>query len=180
MLNSHAIVEKLRLGKVGVLATDTLYGLVARAEDRSAVERLYVVKQRRPEKPLIILMASFKDVERFGITLTSELAHQLKSYWPGRVSVVVACNRPEWTYLHRGTNTLAFRVPAKTSLRRMLRRTGPLVAPSANPEGMPPARTITQAEKYFGNQVDFYRRGLTVEQPSRLIKIEGEKVIILR
>ena len=163
-----------------MLATDTLYGIVARAENRQAVERLYSIKGRRPDKPLIILIASIKDVERFGVEVNSELEKKLKDYWPGPVSIILSCNNDKFEYLHRGTNSLAFRVPAKHSLRRMLHKTGPIVAPSANPEGLEPARTIAQARAYFGDKIDFYRRGRTVQQPSRLIKIDGDTITVLR
>lgn len=170
----------LRDGGVGVLATDTLYGLVAHAENRQAVERLYELKGRRPDKPLIILIASIKDVERFGVKVNTELTQQLKGYWPGPVSIILPCNNDKFEYLHRGTNSLAFRVPGKTSLRKMLRKTGPIVAPSANPEGLEPARTIAQARTYFGDKIDFYRQGRTVQEPSRLIKIDGNDITVLR
>ncbi|MEK7089665.1 MAG: Sua5/YciO/YrdC/YwlC family protein [Patescibacteria group bacterium] len=47
-------------------------------------------------------------------------------------------------------------MPKGVALRSLLKQTGPLVAPSANPEGEMPARTIREAKKYFGNRVDFY------------------------
>jgi L-threonylcarbamoyladenylate synthase len=167
-------------GGVGVLATDTLYGLVARAEDSTAVESLYTIKGRRPDKPLIILISQLSELKRFGVEVDGELEKKLKGYWPGPVSIILACDRSEWAYLHRGTKTLAFRVPAKPSLRRLLQNTGPLVAPSANPEGFEPARTTTQAKAYFGDKADFYRRGRTRNEPSRVIKIEGETITVLR
>ncbi|NUQ57634.1 MAG: Sua5/YciO/YrdC/YwlC family protein, partial [Candidatus Paceibacter sp.] len=75
----------------------------------------------------------------------------------------------------------AFRLPNDEYLRDLISQTGPLVAPSANLEGMPPATTIDAAEKYFGDKVDFYLDGGKAESsPSKLIKIEGDKIIELR
>ena len=71
-------------------------------------------------------------------------------------------------------------MPAKPSLRRLVRQTGPLVAPSANPQGLDPAQTVAQARAYFGDTVDFYRRGQTSNQASRLIRITGATVEVLR
>ena len=60
-------------------------------------------------------------------------------------------------------------------------KTGPLVAPSANPEKLPHARTIRQAEKYFGSSVDFYiDMGKLSGLASTLIEIKNEKVMIKR
>ena len=180
MRESANLPHILLRGGIALLATDTLYGLVARAEDRAAVERLYAVKRRRPDKPFIILIASIAEVQRFGVAVDTQLKTQLQGYWPGRVSVILPCPHPEWAYLHRGTQTLAFRIPAKATLRRLLRQTGPLVAPSANPEGLTPARTLAEAQAYFGDEVDYYRRGRTRNQASTIVAIQGRDVRVLR
>jgi len=83
--------------------------------------------------------------------------------------------------LHRGTGTLAFRMPKLKWLRELLEKTGPLVAPSANFEGEQPAKTIREAEKYFGKNIDFYVDvGRRDSKPSTLLRIEKEKTVILR
>ena len=80
-------------------------------------------------------------------------------------------------YLHRGTAALAFRVPKSAWLRKLLQKTGPLIAPSANFEGEPPALSFRAAKKYFGKSVDFYvDAGRLISKPSTLIKIEKGKV----
>lgn len=159
-----------------MLATDTLYGLVARALDKKAVTRIYKLKQRQPQKPFIILIANTGDLAQFGI----EPLAGLEKYWPGPTSIILPCTDTGLAYLHRGTKSLAFRLPAKPSLRRLIKATGPLVAPSANPEGLPPARTITEAKAYFADSVDFYQPGRTTAKPSKLIRINNSKIEILR
>ncbi|HSH31854.1 MAG TPA: L-threonylcarbamoyladenylate synthase [Candidatus Saccharimonadales bacterium] len=174
------VASILNSGGVGVLATDTLYGLVGRALDRAAVERIYRLKVRQPDKPCIILISDLASLSLFSISLDSDAQKRLQQYWPGPVSIVLPCVRADLSYLHRGTKTLACRVPAKRSLRQLLANTGPLVAPSANPEGAPPAETIDQARGYFGAAVDFYRGGRTKRQPSKLIKMVNGKIEVLR
>ena len=87
-------------------------------------------------------------------------------------------------YLHRGTDTLAFRLPANVSLRNLLKKTGPLIAPSANPEGQKPARTAAAAKKYFCGQIDFYfptAGGRRLAGPSStLVAIQAGKIIVVR
>ena len=94
------------------------------------------------------------------------------------------CKKSEFKYLHRGTNSLAFRFPAKKSLIEILKKTGPLVAPSANPEGFKPAENITEAKKYFGgvDNSDFYLSGGTLKsEPSTLIEMaKNGEVGVLR
>ncbi|HSX02910.1 MAG TPA: L-threonylcarbamoyladenylate synthase [Candidatus Saccharimonadia bacterium] len=175
------VIGILRAGGVGVLATDTLYGVVAPALDRATVERVYQLKHRRPSKPCIILIGRYEDLAGFGIEPTAELRQQLSAYWPGPVSVILPCPRADLAYLHRGTRSLAFRLPGKPALRRFLRQAGPLIAPSANPEGLPPAATLAEARAYFGDAVDFYRRGRTSTRASKLIQIaETGHITVLR
>jgi L-threonylcarbamoyladenylate synthase len=175
------VITSLNNGGVGVLPTDTIYGVVASALNRDAVERLYRLKARTPTKPFIILIADSSDLEKFGIAvdrLTDSLINQL---WPGPVSIILPCGKDEFLYLHRGTNTLAFRLPADEALRAFLRETGPLVAPSANPEGKEPATTKEEAEKYFGARVDFYIDAKPQVGPaSTLVEIKNGKVVVLR
>jgi len=90
------------------------------------------------------------------------------------------CPSQKFSYLHRNTNTLAFRLPAKKELLRILLITGPLSAPSANWEGYPPATTITQVKKYFGNKVFYLNGGKINGKPSTLVKLTKNKLEILR
>lgn len=173
--------DVLRQGGVGIIATDTLYGLVARAQDERAVERVYALKGRHPEKPCIILISSPEEVGLFGVSCTSEQERALARYWPGPVSVVLPCPATALAYLHRGVHSLAFRLPASESLIALISETGPLIAPSANPEGEPPATTIAQARAYFGETVDCYLDGGTrAGRASRLISLapDGSETVL--
>lgn len=176
------MLPKLKKDAIGILPTDTLYGIVGSAFSKSAVERIYEVKKRNLKKPLIILISGLDDLKKFGVALTKPQKTYLEKVWPGKVSVVLSSHTKKFEYLHRGTHSLAFRFPKKKSLQVILEKVGPLVAPSANPESLPPAETIAQAKKYFGNSVDFYISGGTKKgSPSRLITLDQEgKEKILR
>ena len=182
-----AIKDTLRDRGVGVLPTDTLYGIVGSARRPATVRRIYKLRKRNPKKPMIILVASIADLRSFGVRLDKTTRKKLARVWPGPVSVVLPLDprRPslvkKFNYLHRGTKTLAFRVPNVPWLQSLLKTTGPLVAPSANHEGMPPAKTIYAAKKYFGDHVDFYiDAGRRAGKASTLITIEDGRVIVLR
>jgi L-threonylcarbamoyladenylate synthase len=72
-------------------------------------------------------------------------------------------------------------VPDEENLRNFLEISGPLVAPSANPQDKKPARNIDEARKYFGEGVDFYIDGGDLEgSPSTLVCFRGKKVELLR
>src|SRR3989344_7841537 len=130
------IAKILRRGGVGVLPTDTLYGMVGSALKKETVERIYRLRKRSPKKPFIILIGSLTDLKKFNIRISTgdgvmtrhytgmrphaigQGAHPsrissrlLRMLWPGKVSIVLPCRMKKFAYLHRGTKTLAFRMP---------------------------------------------------------------------
>jgi L-threonylcarbamoyladenylate synthase len=175
----QTVAEKLRLGSVGVLPTDTLYGLVASIHQAEAVERVYSLKHRDVSKPCIILISDLTDLQLFAVATEKYVSH-FQQYWPGPVSLVMSvgvCHE----HICRGGSDVAFRLPADLWLRQLLKKSGPLIAPSANPEGEPPAMTIIEAQKYFNDAVDFYvDGGVLSSTPSRLISLVGDEIQNLR
>ncbi len=163
-------------GSVGVLPTDTVYSLVARAADQAAVARLYEVK-RRERKPGTLVAASIDQL--VGLGLKRRYLQAVERYWPGAVSVVVPC--PELDYLHQGLMSLAVRIPDDRQFRELLEQVGPLLTSSANQPGESPANTIAEAKAYFGDTVDFYEDGgdLTGRAPSTVIRMVDDAVEVL-
>ena len=137
----------LKKGGVAIIPTDTIYGIVGLAQNIVTVNRIYSLKKRNPEKPCIILIGDISELEKFNITLSEGQKDALQTYWPGPVSIIFECKDPSLSYIHRGTETLAFRLPSLGMLKNLLIETGPLIAPSANPEGLPPAKNIMEANK---------------------------------
>lgn len=180
-LRSAKLADLLKAGAVGVLPTDTMYGLVAPALDKKAVARVYRLRKRSPQKPCIILISSLEDLALLSVKPSSAMRKILSTLWPGPVSVILPCSDRRFSYLHRGTKTLALRLPKSPVLRSLVSKTGPLVAPSANPEGQKPAKTARGAQKYFGDSVDFYVRAGTKESaPSSVIGIRDGSLVVLR
>lgn len=174
----------LKEGVVAVMPTDTIYGICGIALDRKVVETIYRLRKRSPQKPMIILISDFEDLRIFGVKSNKKGLEVLKKVWPGPVSVILDIfdkNKiREFSYLHRGTKTLSFRLPKPGWLRDILKISGPLVAPSANWEGHEPAKTISEAKKYFGKNVIYYDAGRIEGQPSTLIKLANGEIEILR
>ena len=167
-------------GGIAVIPTDTIYGIVCSAMDKKSVERLYETRKRNPEKPMIVLIDSINALKMFGIGLSKEQKVFLKK-WPERTSVILECKDKRLRYLHRGKNSLAFRIPDNQDLIKLLEATGPLVAPSANPEGRTPSETIEQAKNYFQDNADLYLdAGQLKSKPSKIISFLNGKIEIVR
>lgn len=166
---NHELIRLLKNGKTAVIRTDTLYGLVASANDESAVERVYTIKHRDPKKSCIVLI----DHPSSAYSHDHELEIDIAMLHDEPTSFLISGDAaPDW--LLRTNDELAYRVPANDDLRQLLKQTGPLIAPSANPEGLPPARTIEEARAYFGEAVDCYVDGGEVPTdtlPSRLLRV---------
>lgn len=176
------VSEKLKNGAIGVIPTDTIYGIVGSSLIPETVERIYALRKRNSKKPFIILISSLDDLKIFDISVKKNVEELLKKIWPGKVSVILDLPRKnKLNYLHRGTNSLSFRLPDDPSLIELLKKSGPLVAPSANLEGQKESKSINDAKNYFGEGVDFYIDGREIKsKPSTLIKIENNKIIVLR
>lgn len=166
---SPKLVQMIGGGAVGVLLTDTLYGLVAKADDKVAVERVYKIKARTASKSPIVLISN---VSQLYDPLPDDVDQTIDGKWPGKNSIILpAPSAPDW--IIRGNHGVAYRMPDTTMLRKLLDQTGALIAPSANPEGKTPARSIGEAQGYFGDTVDFYVDGGVAfnDQPSQLFSL---------
>jgi L-threonylcarbamoyladenylate synthase len=125
-------IAVLLQGGVGVMPTDTVYGLVARAVDPRAVERLYALKQRE-HKPGTVVAANVGQLVELGVD--ERHLGLVTRWWPNPLSVVCAAG-DDLGYLHQGLDSLAVRVPADDWLRALLEQTGPLVTSSGDRTSM--------------------------------------------
>jgi len=181
IVDTSKLKKKILDGKIAIIPTDTIYGIVGSALNEDTVENIYEIKGRKPEKPFIVLISLLKDLSLFGVSLNQLQRKFLNRVWPGPVSVILPCADKKFKYLNRGTKTLAFRIPNDKALINLLGKTGPLVAPSANPEGKEPAKNIKEAKSYFREKVDLYvDGGEIVSEPSALVDLAGQNPRVLR
>lgn len=155
----HRAVDILRQGGVVAVPTDTVYGLIAVAADRAAVDRVYEIKTRDPAQPLPLFVASVAQAEL--IAEFNDAARALAAkFWPGALTVVVP-KRPAYeTRAAAGGDTVGVRVPADPFLREVARQLGPLTGTSANLAGREECRTAADVRAQLGDAV-----GLIVDAP---------------
>lgn len=168
----------LKQGKVGVIPTDTIYGLATLASNEEGVSRVYRLKKR--EKKLGTFIAA--NVEQLlALGLDEESLRAIAHLWPNPISVVVPLKERQ-SFLDLGKGSLAVRIPKDDGLLQLLECTGALVTSSANLFDQPPANNIEEAQAYFGEGVDFYVDvgPLQGRPPSTIAKIEDGKFEVLR
>lgn len=177
-LDDTQLSALLRSGAIGVLPTDTVYGLVCAANNKQAVARLFSVKKREAN-PGTVLAASIQQLIDLGIR--ARYVKAVEYFWPNPISVVMPCG-DDLAFLHMGKHSLAVRVPDNDQLRDLLRASGPLMTTSANHPGDPTAKSCEEAQQYFDTTVDFYvDTGDTGERPpSTIIRIVDDAIEVLR
>jgi tRNA threonylcarbamoyl adenosine modification protein (Sua5/YciO/YrdC/YwlC family) len=170
-------VELLKAGMVGVIPTDTVYGLVASASLPKAVSRLYAIKGRS-QKPGTLLAANIDQLIDLGFK--RRYLKAVEDFWPNPLSIILPC--PELVYLHFGLQTLPVRIPADNQLLSLLEKAGPLQTTSANIPGKPVVNTISQAQEIFAEKVGFYVDGgdLSNRGSSTIIEINDDAITIIR
>ncbi len=174
----QSIIDIFKKGGVVIARTDTIYGLLTSASNEQSVERVYQLKQRTPDKSPIVLIS---DISQIYDKYEPAVYEVLSRYWPGPNSIILpSANGPGW--ITRGNASIAYRLPASEALRQLISQTGPLAAPSANPEGLPPAHNLDEAKAYFGDQVDAYvdAGDSRDAQPSSLYRLSGSQLEQLR
>lgn len=175
-LDNTDLIEQIRGGAIGVLPTDTIYGVVAAASSEKAVARLYELKSRE-KKPGTVIAADIDQLVDLGIP--RRYLKAVEQYWPGPVSIEIP---HDIGYLNQETGRQAFRIVDDENVKQLLTKTGPLVTSSANAPGEPPAVDLRQAKDYFEDKVDFYADGgdLSDRPPSTIIRIVDDAVEVVR
>lgn len=178
LLTLKQAASSLNNGEVGVIPSDTIYGLAARAHDKNAVKRFYSLKSR-DHKPGTVIAASVEQLVELGVD--ERYLQKVAHLWPNPISIEIQLG-PKLAYLHQSTGRQAFRVVADKALRKVLEETGPLVTSSANKPGLPSANTVKEAWNYFKNEVDFYvdAGDLSYRAPSTIAKITDNGIEVIR
>ncbi len=173
------VVATLKSGGVGVIPTDTIYGIVAPLFNQTAIERIYDLKNRDNKKRVGTILIS--DITQIDEYVDSAQLLRAEVLWPAPISVELPIIRG-LHYAHRGNGTLAFRMPDNQSLLNLIAQTGPLASSSANVADAVPAVNLQEALSTFRAGVDFYVDGgdLSGRPPSKIIKFleNGETEII--
>jgi len=168
--------ERLRAGAVIAFPTDTLYGVGARAADPAAVARLYEVKRRPSEQPMVWLVTDRAQVERFAV-VSLAAAGLMERFWPGPLTLVLLTRIPT------DGSTIAVRAPDHDVALALLTALGePIASSSANPAGQPPPVDADQVIAGLGDELDLVLDGgpCRIGQPSTILDLTGATPRILR
>ncbi len=173
----------LRDGGVVALPTDTVYGIGVALETPGGIERLFHVKQRPPDKAVVLLLADAAQAATFGV-MTPAATVLGDTFWPGGLTLVLT-QRPDVTLpaaLTGGARTIGLRVPDHATPRALAALMGPLPVTSANVSGQPEARDAAEIQAILGGAIDAIIDGGPAHggPASTVMDCSAEHVAILR
>jgi L-threonylcarbamoyladenylate synthase len=128
----------LRQGEVVAFPTETVYGLGANALNSSACAKIFEIKGRPADNPLIAHVASVDDAQRLVKRWPEEAESCARKFWPGPLTIVLPKEDFIPDIISGGLDTVAIRIPSHPLALELIARAGcPIAAPSANISGKP-------------------------------------------
>jgi L-threonylcarbamoyladenylate synthase len=152
--------------------------------DGQALERLLAVRQSPSDKRLQVHIGGLEQLASLVAEIPDLARPLMEAYWPGPLTLIFR-QKPGVlpASIFGGFETVAIRWPDCSMELALLNACGvPLVAPSANVAGRPPAQRIAEAVGYFGEQVDFYldHGESPSEMVSTLVDVTGSIPVVVR
>jgi L-threonylcarbamoyladenylate synthase len=203
--NLNKTIEFINKGGVVVCPTDTVYGFLADAGNKKAVEKIFKIKKRPKDKPLPIFVADLKMAKQiaeidsdpaFAEASAGKQEKILKKYWPGKFTFILKLKqknkKDQIGQFHRivpmaiaENKTIALRLPKYKFLNDLLKKNGePLAQTSVNISGQPPLAKISEIIEQFGKNkligLIIDAGNLPKSNPSKIIDLTENKNKILR
>ena len=173
----------LESGELVAFPTETVYGLGALATDESAISKVYAVKGRPSDNPLIVHVHKDYDIEKL-VKITNNYAKDIaKAFLPGPLTMVYQSRETVAKNLSCGLKTLALRVPSHQGAQEFLRFTNmPIAAPSANISKHVSPVTAEHVFADFNGKIPLILQGGRSEGgiESTVLDVTGEVPVILR
>lgn len=168
-------------GGVVAFPTETVMGLGVVFDNYEAYKHLNELKGRPEDKPYTMMLGDIKDIEKYAY-INSDAKKIIDTYMPGPITILLKAKENVPNYVTHGTNIVGIRVPDFDILNKLLKIVKkPLLAPSANPSGMPPALDPEKVSIYFNKTleyiIDYNSKG---ELPSTIVDLSKDKPIMLR
>jgi L-threonylcarbamoyladenylate synthase len=156
---AHAVAV-LRAGGLVAFPTETVYGLGADAGNADAVRKIFRVKGRPAEHPLIVHLRGAQDLEAWARDIPRTAWQLAERFWPGPLTLILRRSAQVNDAVTGGQDTVGLRVPAHPLALELLRAFGGgVAAPSANRFGRVSATTAEHVRREFGAEVDFVLDG---------------------
>ena len=176
-------VALLRAGKLVAFPTETVYGLGADAASGSAMRRLYEVKGRPAEHPVIVHFASADEAFRWAREVPDAARALAQRFWPGPLTLILKRSALAQDFVTGGQDSVGLRVPSHPVARELLKLFGNgIAAPSANRFGHVSPTTARHVREDLGRDVDLVLEGGPTEVgiESTIVDFSSGSPVLLR
>jgi L-threonylcarbamoyladenylate synthase len=176
-------VFTLRRGGVVAFPTETVYGLGADAENAQAVARIFALKGRPPDHPLIVHLPGIEALARFARKVPPLAVRLAEHFWPGPLTLILPKAKAVPEVVTGGQDTVGLRVPAHPLALEMLKAFGGgVAAPSANRFGRVSPTTAEHVKEELGDKIDYLLDGgpCPVGLESTILDLSSDKPRLLR
>ncbi len=180
----------LRRGGLVAFPTETVYGLAADASNAAAVARIYAVKGRPSDHPLIVHLADPAQAEQWSRRIPDDARALMRRFWPGPLTLVLQRAEGVGDYLTGAQDTVGLRMPAHPLALELLRefsgapggRRAGLAAPSANRFGRISPTTAEHVRADLGDDIDLVLDGGACEVgiESTIVDLSRGRAVLLR
>lgn len=175
----------IKEGGVVGMPTETVYGLAADALNEEAVKRIFEAKGRPADNPLIVHIADFDDIEKFGLVSEVPAVARLlaEKFWPGPLTIIMPKSDKVPEVTTGGLDTVAVRFPADVNAQRLIKASeAPLAAPSANISGSPSPTTAAHVYSDMNGKIPAIIDGgeCQVGLESTVVSVKDSSVTVLR
>lgn len=173
--------EILNNGGALVLPTETVYGIFAKALDETAVNHVYQLKKRPRDKAMNLNVADYQTILEFSKEQPSYLKDLFEAFLPGPLTIILKANNKVPAWINSGKSTVGFRLPNHSLTADLIKKTGPLIGPSANISGNESGKEYASIMAAFDHEVAGYEDDQAITgQDSTIVDLSGEKAKILR
>ncbi len=184
--NLSKIAEYIKEGSVIALPSATSYGLSCSAVNLEAVNKIFKIKNREKQKPLLVVVASIEEAKKY--LVWNEMLEKISNkYWPGPLTVISKAKKSKLVYgVVSEQKTLALRVTSHPVLKKILSFLDyPIVSTSANvseQEDLYDSSNIIKIYEKRENKPDYVLDfgKLEKNKPTTLISVVNDEIQILR
>ncbi|AXQ78662.1 threonylcarbamoyl-AMP synthase [Streptococcus chenjunshii] len=147
------IEDILAQGGAVILPTETVYGIFAQALNQAAVAKVYQLKNRPQAKAMTLNVADLDGIRAYSQNQPPYLEKLYQAFLPGPLTLILEANDKVPFWINSGGRSVGFRIPKHPKTLKLIRKTGPLIGPSANLSGSESGKTFSQIRQNFNQQL---------------------------
>lgn len=181
--NIQLAADKLKDGEILAIPTETVYGLAANAYSEDAVKKIFDLKNRPNNNPLIVHIKSYDFLQNVALDIPDAAIKLAREFWPGPLTLVLKKQAHIPDLVTAAKETVAVRMPNHPMSIALLEKLDfPIAAPSANPFGSISPTSAEHVYHYFKDNLDLILDGGHCEKgiESTIIGFQNNEAILYR